>query len=42
MAGSQRRVVTHVLAMVAIENRAPMALVILFEAGDYAVHFTKK
>ena len=34
----QWRIVSHVLAMTTIENRAPVILVIQFEAGDDAMH----
>jgi len=35
---TERRVVTHMLAMTAVENRAPMILIVKFKAGDDALH----
>ena len=39
LACRERRIVSHVSAMAAIENCAPMILVVQFIAGDYAMHF---
>lgn len=38
----QWRIVSHMLTMAAIQNRAPMVLVVLIEPDDYALHFRRR